>query len=570
MLSGMRAQLAVISAVSRSPALRRIEGGFLLFSIGEWASWLAIVVYAFGRGGATEAGIVGFVIGVPSIVVAPGAALLGDRWPRARVLLASYVLQAAAMAATAASLLWGPPPLAYAFATIAATTIGLSRPALSSLLPEVVETPDQLTAANVVSGIAEGAGALAGPLLAGVLLGISGAPAVFAATTIGALLAALALAPIARTAAAIPREAILTDAAGSTRGMLRALGRELAGGAAAVAADRRLGGILVVLAAAIALLGALGVFTVVIAIDLLGLDDAAVGFLTAASGLGALVGSATSVVLVGRARLGRPLIIAAVAFGLAVAVLGIVRAPLLVTVVFVISGIGWSFAYVAATTLTQRLAGDDVMTRVFGITESVMAAAEAVGGLLVPLLIFAFGPSGAIVVAGLALPVVALLAAPTFLRADRAETQLLRELRVIRSVPMFRPLAGPVLERLAADAVPLAFLAGQTIVTAGHRGDRFYMVVSGRSEVVVADVVTGSVGPGDAFGEIALIHDIPRTATVRAIEDVEVLGLERDAFLEALTGQPRSRAIATQVAVRHLAHDPGPVGGGTTTDPPEA
>ena len=442
MLSPMRSQLAVISAVGRSPALRRIEGGFLLFSVGEWASWLAIVVYAYDRGGATEAGIVGFVIGVPSIVVAPGAALLGDRWPRARVLLASYLLQAAAMAATAASLLWGPPVLAYAFATVSATTIGLSRPALSSLLPEVVETPDQLTAANVVSGIAEGAGALAGPLLAGVLLGVSGAPAVFAATTIGALLAALALAPIARTAAAIPRDAILADTTGSTTGMVRALGRELAGGAAAVAADRRLGGILVVLAAAIALLGALGVFTVVIAIDLLGLDDAAVGFLTAASGLGALVGSAASVVLVGRARLGRPLIVAAIAFGLAVAVLGIVRAPLLVTVVFVISGIGWSFAYVAATTLTQRLAGDDVMTRVFGITESVMAAAEALGGLLVPLLIFAFGPSGAVLVAGLALPVVALLAAPTFLRADRAEARLLRELRVIRSVPMFRPVGG--------------------------------------------------------------------------------------------------------------------------------
>lgn len=159
----MRHHLAVLAAVGRSPILRRIEAGFLLFSTGEWASWLAIVVFAFDRGGATEAGIVGFLIGLPSIVVAPSASLIGDRWPRARVLFASYALQAATMAATAAALMWGSPVVAYIFATLAGTTVGLSRPALSSLLPEVVISPDELTAANVTSGSAEGAGALAGP-----------------------------------------------------------------------------------------------------------------------------------------------------------------------------------------------------------------------------------------------------------------------------------------------------------------------------------------------------------------------------------------------------------------------
>ena len=146
----MRKYLAVIATVVRSPVLRRIEGGFLLFSMGEWAIWLAIVVYAFDRGGPTEAGIVGFVTGLPMIVVAPIAAMLGDRWPRAWTLLASYALQSGAMVATAVALVWGLPVAAYFFAALTFTMIGLSRPALSSLLPEVVPAPpDDLTAANV-------------------------------------------------------------------------------------------------------------------------------------------------------------------------------------------------------------------------------------------------------------------------------------------------------------------------------------------------------------------------------------------------------------------------------------
>lgn len=556
MMCAMRSHLGVLAAIVRSRALRRIEGGFLLFSMGEWASWLAIVIVAFDRGGATEAGIVGFAISIPSIVVAPVASTLGDRWPRARVLLASYGLQAAAMAATAVALVVGPIPLAYGFAAVASVTVGLSRPALSALLPEVVESPDELTAANVTSGIVEGAGALAGPLAAGVLLGIGGAPLVFVATAVGLVVAGIALVPIARASESLPDAGAGEKTGVGVAGFMARLGRDLAGGAAAIAADRRLGGVLLVQTASLTLLGALGVFTVVIAIDVLGLDESAVGYLTAASGLGALLGSAASVALVGRERLSRPLLLASVGFGAVVALLGVVHVPAVVVALFVATGIGWSFAYVAATTLMQRLAGDDVMTRVFGLTEAAMVGAEALGGLLVPLLIAVFGVEGALVVAGLSLPVVALLAAPAFIRADRAEGGYLRELRLIRSVAMFRPLSAPVLERLASDAEAVAAGTGSAIITEGERGDRFYVIADGRAEVQVRGQVTRTLGPGDGFGEIALVHDIPRTATVRAVTAVQLVAIDRVPFLAALTGQPRSRAIASQTATRLLARDP--------------
>ncbi len=549
------ARTSFISAVMRNPALRRIEGGFLLFSMGEWASWLAIVVFAYDRGGATEAGLIGFAVGAPSVIVAPAAASIGDRWPRVRVLLGSYVAQAVALAVTAAAFTLGPAILGYVLAVIASTIMGLSRPALASLLPEVARSPDELTAANVASGIAEGAGALFGPLIAGALLGVGSAPMVLAATALGLAAAAIALVPIATVARGPARPVVRASTASGASAALRVLGRELTAGAATVLADRRLTAVFAVLAASTGLLGAVGVFTIVIAIDLLGLDEAAVGYLTAAAGLGALLGSVGALALVGRERLGLPLVAAATFFGLSVAALGFTRSPVAVGVALVATGVGWSFAYVAATTLTQRLAGDDVMTRVFGVSESVMTGAEAIGGLAVPALIVLLGPAGAVIAAGLTLPLVALLAAPAFLRADRADPAFLLDLRAIRAVPMFSPLSGRVLERLAAEAIHVGVAAGESIIRSGESGDRFYLLVDGRAMVETTGRPGRTLGRGDAFGEIALLHDVPRTATVRAIDDCVLLAIERDPFLEALTGQPRSHALATDIAMERLAAD---------------
>jgi hypothetical protein len=379
---------------------------------------------------------------------------------------------------------------------------------------------------------------------------------VFVACAVGVGVAAVAILPIARASQRIPVIATAEDVPDGVAVAAQALGRELTAGAAAILRDRRLASVFAVLAASSALLGALGVFTIVIAIDLLGLDDAAAGYLTAASGLGALIGSALAVTLVGRERLSWPLIGATAFFGVTVAALALVQTPLAVGAILVATGIGYAFAYVGATTLIQRLAGDDVMSRVFGVAESVTVGGESAGGLLVPILIVLLGPTGALVAAGLFLPVIALLAAPAFVRADRAEAGVLRELRIIRAIPMFRPLAAPVMERLAGDAIPVTAEAGRTIIRAGDTGDRFYILVSGRAEVEIAGVVTGRIDPGGSFGEIALLHDIPRTATVRAIDPTELLAIEREPFLEALTGQPRSRAMADQIADRRLARDP--------------
>ena len=555
----MPRRLAALRAVLRNRRLVRVELAFQLFSISEWATWVAIVVFAYTRGGAAEAGLAGCVLYLPSVIVAPAASIVGDRLPRARVLAASYAIQALAFGGAAFALFGGSPLLAYALATIAATVLTLTRPAHSSLAPEIVADPDELAAANVASGMVEGLGALAGPALAGFLIGVGGSALVYVASAIAVAAAFLCVVSIAleESGLVVVRTAIAPQ--DGSMAVARTVVTELRVGLRTIAGDGRLVGVLSIMAGAILLLGALNIFYAVIAIELLGLDTRAVGYLAAVVGVGAVLGAAGSTVLVGRERLAGATLVAAALFGLAVAVLGVVRQQVLVVIALAMAGAGWAFVYVEARTLAQRLAGDDVMSRVFGVMEALMMASQALGALLVPVLVVTTGAPAALVVAGLALCSATFLVGPSLLRADRLDPERIRRLRVLRAVPMFAPLAAPVLERLAEDSVASEVASGQPIVSEGEVGDRFYVIAAGSTDVTVAGRRTRQLHAGDSFGEIALIHDVARTATVTARGRVELLSIERQAFLDALTGQPRSRAVAADISTRRLAESSHPL-----------
>lgn len=567
----MRDRIMTVLAVVQNDRLRRIEAAYLAFNIAEWATWIGVVVYAFDRGGATEAGLIAFAQLLPSIVVAPSAAAFGDRFPRGRILFGSYLLQAVAMAATATALVAGSPIIVYVLVTVTATMITVSRPVQSSLLPEIVATPDELTAANVASGMIEGAGALLGPILAGVLVSLDGPAAVFVATGIGSALAAIAVFPVARRGTALGSVEPF-EPAGPGEEAPPGIAHELVAGVVTVARDVRLRWVVLLLAVTSGLIGALDIFYAVLAIDVLGIGDGGIGFLGAATGVGTLAGSAAAVILVGRQRLAIPLLASAALFGGAVAAVGLAPNVALAVALLVTAGVGASVVYVAIQTATQRAAGDDVMSRVFGVEEAAMMAASSLGALAVPVLLAVVPPSGALLIAGLSLPVVAAIGARTLLQADRIGLTHARELRTLQAVPMLMPLSGPVLERLAASAATLRVEAGDAIITAGEAGDTFYAIVSGSVDVTVAGAAAEDeragrrrrLGPGDSFGEIALLRDVPRTATVRAVEPTELVVLQRRPFLEALTGQPRSRSLAVRTVQERLGSMP------EATDPTEA
>ncbi len=565
MLGSMGSRFGVLAAVVRSALLRRLEIAYALFAFGEWSTWVAIIVYAYGRGGAGEAGIVVFAQLAPSVILAPAVAALGDRFPRDRVLGATYAAQAVVMTLTAVSLVAAAQPLLiYGLAIITATLVALSRPIHAALTPEVVVSPDDLTAANVVSGMAESAGSLIGPLGAGVLIGLGGPGAVFVAAAIGNVAAAALLFDVIRrraathtaaaSAAGLPALA-RADVARSRLQRWRASAKDLAGGLAAILADSRLRGVVLIATWATFLVGAMDILYAVLAIELMGLDGGGVGFVGALGGVGAILGSVAGLMLIGRERLGVALAGSAILFGAGIAMIAVATESVAAATLLVLAGVGSGLTNVGALTLIHRLAGDDVMSRVFGVLQGLMMGATALGALAVPLTISLVGNRAAFAVAGLSLPVVLLLVGRAIIRGDRLDTGRAAELRLLRGVPMLTPLSGPVLERLAGGTARTRHAAGTVVVREGDAGDGFYVVESGALVVNVAGREVRRLGPGDGFGEIALVRDVPRTATVTALEDVALLEIGRGPFVDALSGQQRSRSIAVDLVADRLATD---------------
>jgi MFS family permease len=172
---------------------------FLLFNAVEYATWIAVIVYAYEATGPASVGVVSLVQLIPSAVFAATAAALADRYRRDRVLLAGYVLQALTLALTAAGMTLGAHPIAvYLIATAAACVMTLTRPAQGALLPDLARTPDELTASNGLAGSMEGIGTLVGPLAAAAILALADPGSVFLFAAALSVAAALLVARLPR------------------------------------------------------------------------------------------------------------------------------------------------------------------------------------------------------------------------------------------------------------------------------------------------------------------------------------------------------------------------------------
>ena len=371
----------VLGSVLHNPELRRVELAFVGFNAAEWGVWIAMLVYAYERGGATTAGLVAVAQLVPAALFAPFGASLGDRHPPTKVLAGGYVAQAAAMGATAAVLLMhGPALAAYALAAVAATAVTITRPVQAVLAPSLARTPEELTATNVVSGWIESLSVLGAPALAGLLLAISGVGAVFAVMSGVALGGAFLVAPI-RGPAPSGGESVAGTLAG-----LRVVARE--------PGPRALVWLLGIESLAI---GALDVLYVVLAVGILGHGGSAAGYLNAAFGAGGVLGIAVTVALVGRRRLAPTLLAGLAVWAAALAVLGAAPSLAAAFLLLAAAGVGRTTLDVAGRTLLQRIARPDALARVFGLLEGVSMAGLAVGSIAASGFVALAGGRGAFV-----------------------------------------------------------------------------------------------------------------------------------------------------------------------------
>jgi MFS family permease len=505
-----------------------------------WAYGVALPVYAYHAGGARAVGLLFFARFVLAAIASPGLGLLADRWSRRSVMLTSDLIRVGLMAGmTAVAIAGGSAYVVYVLAvtsTIAASAWG---PAQAALMPSLVNTPDELTAANIVENTISSVGMFAGPALGGVLLALSGPASVFAFTGALALWSAVFIVRVPRDQPPEPTE--------RPHFMV-----ELTAGFAAVARKRALR-VLIGLSGAMAFVdGLLEVLLVLIALQLLDGSNSTLGWLNVAAGIGSIAGAFVVAVLATRRRLAGGfalgLVLSSIPLAIVAAVSSLTPALLLIGVI----GVGSVFCQVNSVTLLQRSADNEVLGRIFGVLETLILTGLAVGSIAAPGIVSWLGLHGALIASGLFVPVLVVLLWPSLRRID-AEAVIAEEpLVLLRRIELFAQLPEPTLERLAAGATAVSVAAEGVVVSRGEVGNHFYAIAAGKALVELDDGTTRELGPGDFFGEIALLRNVPRTATVRALEPLRLFAVERDEFLTAVTGHSPTLATAENIVVSLL------------------
>jgi MFS family permease len=542
----MRDTLRALRGVMANPALRRLELAWAASETGSLAFLVTISVVAYRHGGgAAGVGLLMLMRMVVSAACSPFTAILADRWSPKRTMIASDGLRAGLVGVLALAVHASAGIVAiYAIICLIAAVSTAFRPAQAVLVPALARTPEELTAANAVAVTIESAAIFIGPGIGGLLLAVGGSTLSFAAC------AAMLLWSAALVALVPEPDRIETDEpAEVSDGLIHTI----TGGVRALLSSPLLAVVVVVYALQAMVAGAMGVFTVVLALRVLHIGNAGVGYLDSAFGIGGILGGVAAALLAAGRRLAVAFAVGVLVWGVGIALVGVASSTVLVLLLLAGVGAGNTVVDVAAITLLQRSAPARVLGRVFGVMESILLGALGLGAIAAPALIALVGVRPAIVVTGLVLPVAVALTGRWLVRLGTLPAAVAANVKLLRELTLFAPLSEPALEQIAVNLRPVSVAAGTEVVREGDHGDEFYIVEQGALAVTVGGVPGVPIHSGGFFGEIALLRDSPRTATVTATTDCALLALERDQFLAAVTGHADSAAAADLVVARRLA-----------------
>ena len=524
---------------ARHTGLRTLFGTWLLANTAVWSFTLALGVHAYVVAGPGAVGLVAAARLLPGALAAPLAGRLVDRADRSRLAALAAGGQATCLGLIAGAIAL-EAPLALIAVLAAAWSCGLRvlRPALQAMLPTLAQSTRELARASAHWSATDSSGFLLAMAGAGAGLAAYGpAPVVAVAAVLSGIAGACALRlpavpPIPPEETAEP-ESPLAAALGGLR---------------AIRTERALRAPLGMLTALLLLEGTSEVQLVVLAIDDLGMGEGGPGLLNVGFGVGGLIASVLLLVLLRRRGYGLALLVGALVFAAGLVLVGRGGAAVAIAAL-VPMGIGFSLVQTGAMAVVPRLADDAVMGRVYALFEVLNAGAAGVGSLLAPLLVELLGARNGLAVTGVGFALATMLARRSLANLDAGQEQADRIRALLRGLPATAPLPLPMLERLVRGVRPVSARRGEVLMTAGEPGEDFMIIESGHVEIVEYQRV---IGPGDGFGEIALLRDVPRTATVRALDDVHLWALGRRTFLAAVTGWPDARRAADDVVEGYL------------------
>ena len=530
--------------VFRNADLRRLVFAWAASNLASRASAIAVAVYAYEAGGAGAVGLIAFTRLTAAAAFSPWLSLLVDRRPRKLVMIGADLTRCSMLAAMAAlTTIDDTAILVYTLAVLVAIAEPLFRAAQAALTPSLVTTPEELTAANVLGSGVESVGLFVGPALGALVLALTSVGTVFAVTA-GLLVVAILL---------VARIGIAGEPSREPHADRR---RSLLAGWQTILAEPGLRVVIALFSLQTLVAGMFNVLVVVLAIELLDLGTPGVGLLDGMVGVGALLAVLVAAGLAGRRRLAGHFGIGLLLWGVPLALIALWLKPAPVIVLLVLVGIGNTLVDVTGITLMQRSAPDAVLGRVFGAFEALVVLTMGFGSLLAPLLVSVIGARGALIVAGLILPVVLVPLWRPLVRIDAASRPRSDLVEVLQAVPIFARLPAPEVERLALALEDVRIEGGATVFNEGDAGDRFYVIREGEAAVEIGGKRVRQLGSGESFGEIALVRDVPRTATIRALTPLELNALAREVFVATLTRHPAAAAAAGSIVAARL---PSPV-----------
>jgi MFS family permease len=555
-----------LRSVFVNPNLRRLQLAFTGSLIGDWAYDTAFSVWAYGVGGPKAVGIYFAVRMAVTAIATPFVATFADKYSRKRVMIVSD-LYSAVLIAAATVCLYADTPALPIFALAILTALGASsfRAAVGAITPQLADTTEELTASNGTTSTLESVAIFIGPAIGAGLLALADVEVVFLLNVASFLWSILMVAGIrvsrdaGRHSHGATREGseslteAVKDAVHAEETNAEGFLAETSAGFRTIWSDKDLLVTVVQGSAQTIVAGAIRVLTLVMAVEILHTGAKGVGLLNSAAGLAAILGGIVAISRAARHKLGQDLVSGVFLWSFPLVLVAIWASPLTAFAVMAFLGFANPLVDVNMFTVVQRLTPDAVLGRVFGAVETCLISTMAVGSVITPVMLHLWGLRTTMAVLGIGIGAVAVSGLPRMRHMDR-RLEAPAGLLLLRTIPMFGPLSPTTRDALARALIRVEVPAGEVVLRQGDDSDRFYIIESGRVEVTDGDdQVLREEGPGDYFGEIGLLRDVPRTATITAIVPTVLLALLRKEFLDAVTGQGEARRLAEEVVARRLS-----------------